>query len=333
MNLANSVMLVTGGAGFIGSAFIRRVMTLHEGVKIVNLDALTYAGNVKNLQDVNDNPRYRFVRGNICLETNVTQSICIAREAFGGIDAIVHFAAESHVDRSIADPTAFLQTNIMGTEILLRQALEQSIPLFVQVSTDEVYGSLGPADPPFTEAHPLQPNSPYSASKASADMLARSYQETYGLPVIITRCSNNYGPYQYPEKFIPVMIMNALADKPLPVYGNGRNVRDWIYVEDHVDGILAALEHGLPGQVYNFGGHAEMENIQIARMILDYLGKPYSLISFVTDRLGHDWRYSMDTTKAKRELGWRPVVSFREGLRVTLDEAVSHKSISMKNNP
>jgi len=312
-------LLVTGGAGFIGSNFIRHVLHEYPDWKITNLDKLTYAGNPENLREVEDNPRYTFVRGDIADRETVAGLV-----AGGGFDAVVNFAAESHVDRSILDAGPFIETNIRGTQVLLEAARQYGVRVFLQVSTDEVYGSLGPDDPPFTEEHPLKPNSPYSASKASADLLCRAYYATYNVPVIITRCSNNYGPYQFPEKLIPLMIVNALNDKPLPVYGDGLNIRDWIYVEDHCRGIIAALQKGKPGGVYNFGGNAERTNLEVVRTLLTILHKRDNLIKFVADRPGHDRRYAMDISKAKRELGWRPEWNFEDGVEATVRWYVEH---------
>ncbi|BDG60366.1 dTDP-glucose 4,6-dehydratase [Caldinitratiruptor microaerophilus] len=340
-------ILVTGGAGFIGSNFIRYVLDRHPDWRVVNLDLLTYAGNPANLRDVEGHPGYRFVHGDIG-DMGLVRAL-LAEEA---PDAVVHFAAESHVDRSIAGPEVFVRTNVLGTQVLL-EAVRQEIArreavgpavgpagsaaargagpeggrpglLFVQVSTDEVYGSLGPTGL-FTEETPLAPNSPYSASKAGADLLVRAYHHTYGLPAIITRCSNNYGPYQYPEKLIPFFITRALADEYLPVYGDGLNVRDWLYVEDHCAALELVLLHGRPGAVYNIGGGNERTNLEITRRILAELGKPESLIRFVPDRPGHDRRYAMDATKIRRELGWEPRHSFEEGLRRTIDWYLTHR--------
>lgn len=320
------IILVTGGAGFIGSSFIRCMLSWHTAVRIVNLDALTYAGNLENLAAVADNPRYQFVKGDITNENEVRAAFRCAETMFGSpIDAVVHFAAESHVDRSIEAPAIFLKTNVLGTEVMLRISREEKVRRFVHISTDEVYGTLGPNDAPFTEYTPIAPNSPYAASKASSDLIARAYFETYGFPVSITRCSNNYGPYQFPEKLIPLMIANALEDKPLPVYGDGRNVRDWIYVDDHSAGIAAVLERGNPGEVYNLGGHAEVENLHVIKTILSTLDKPESLIHFVTDRPGHDRRYAMNTAKARRELGWAPTTRFDDGIRSTVRWYLSNK--------
>lgn len=303
--------LVTGGCGFIGSNFVRLVLSKHPDVDVTNLDKLTYAGNPENLIDLADHPRYHFMQGDIA----DPETVAAAFER--GVDVVVNFAAESHVDRSIADASPFVRTNIQGTQVLLDAARARGVRRFVQISTDEVYGSLGPTGF-FTEETPLSPNSPYSASKAAADLLAKAYQHTFGLPVLITRCSNNYGPYQYPEKLIPLFVTNLLADKPVPVYGRGENVRDWIYVEDHCRGILAAIERGRPGEVYNFGGNAERRNIDITRLILRELGKPESLVTYVQDRPGHDLRYAIDAAKAKRDLGWEPRVPFEDGIRRTI---------------
>jgi len=301
-------ILVTGGAGFIGSNFVR--LALHEGLEVTNLDALTYAGNLENLADVADAAGYRFVRGDIANATAV-------RQAMDDCDGVVNFAAESHVDRSIEDPGVFLRTNVIGTQVLLDEARRRNVERYVQVSTDEVYGSLG-AEGSFTETSPLQPNSPYSASKAGADLLARSYHHTFGLPVLVTRCSNNYGPYQFPEKLIPLMITNALEGRELPVYGDGKNVRDWIHVEDHCRAILAVLQRGEPGEVYNIGGSSEQCNIDVVRMILTHLGASDELIRYVKDRPGHDRRYAIDSTKIETELGWKPTYDFAHGLVATI---------------
>jgi dTDP-glucose 4,6-dehydratase len=305
-------ILITGGAGFIGSNFVRYMLHRHPEFLIVNFDKLTYAGNLENLTDVADRPRYRFVRGDICdgpaVEKAVKDHSC---------DAIVHFAAESHVDRSILGAAVFIQTNVLGTQVLLDVARECGVERFLHVSTDEVYGSLGPTGK-FTEQSPLHPNSPYSASKAGSDLLALAAQHTFGLPVVVTRCSNNYGAYQFPEKLIPLMIANALEGKPLPVYGDGLNVRDWLYVEDHCSAIDMVLQKGRVGEVYNIGGNNEWKNIDIVKRILTELGKPESLITFVKDRPGHDRRYAMDASKIQRELGWSPSLTFEEGLSRTV---------------
>ncbi len=312
-------VLVTGGAGFIGSNFIRYMLHQHEQVHIVNLDLLTYAGNSENLQEFTNDPRYTFVKGNIGDSQLVDDLI-----QQHNIDIIVNFAAESHVDRSIRDPRVFVETNVLGTQVLLEAARRHSVAKFVQISTDEVYGSLGDSGA-FTESSPLMPNSPYSASKASADLLVRAYYETYGLPAVITRCSNNYGPYQFPEKLIPLMIIRALRDEPLPVYGDGRNVRDWLHVEDHCAAVDLVIRQGRIGEVYNIGGHNEQRNIDIVKRILQMLGKPESLIRFVEDRLGHDYRYAIDPTKLTTELGWKPKYTFDTGLSATVEWYVNHQ--------
>jgi len=303
-------ILVTGGAGFIGSNFIRMMLKKHPDWNIINIDLLTYAGCIENLEDVASDKRYRFVKGDI-------NDAGLVSSLLDGVDAIINFAAESHVDRSIEDPSVFLKTNIFGTYTLLEQAMKKKIKRFIQISTDEVYGSLG-KDGYFTETTPLSPNSPYSASKASADMIARSYFETYGFPAIITRCSNNYGPYQFPEKFIPLMITNAIEDRELPVYGDGMNIRDWIHVDDHCAAIEAVFLKGREGEVYNVGGRTEKNNIDVVKMILRKIGKPESFIRFVKDRLGHDRRYAIDSSKIEKELGWKPSVEFERGLEATI---------------
>ncbi|GAF26376.1 dTDP-D-glucose 4,6-dehydratase [Moorella thermoacetica Y72] len=303
-------LLVTGGAGFIGSNFIRHLLKEHPDWYIVNLDKLTYAGNLENLKDVENNPRYRFVRGDIAARELVDH--LFREEKF---DLVANLAAESHVDRSILDPAPFIETNIKGTQVLLEAARQHGIRKFLQVSTDEVYGSLGPDDPPFTEESPIRPNSPYSASKAAADLMCRAYFVTYGLPVVITRCSNNYGPYQHPEKFIPTIILNALSDKPIPVYGDGLNVRDWIHVEDHCRALDLVLEKGRPGEVYNIGAGNEKNNVTLVRAILQLIGKDESLITFVKDRPGHDYRYAIDASKIQHELGWQPSRVFEKSLQ------------------
>ncbi len=310
-------LLVTGGCGFIGSNYIRQALS--EGVySVTNLDKLTYAGNLENLRDVADNPSYRFVKGDIASREDVE------RVFSDKIDCVINFAAESHVDRSILDPGAFMATNIIGTYRLLEAARKAGVERFLQVSTDEVYGSLG-ATGKFREDTPLAPNSPYSASKASADMIALSYSHTFGVPVIITRCSNNYGPYQFPEKLIPLLVTNALADKELPVYGDGLNVRDWVHVADHCRAIELALRKGVPGNVYNIGADNERTNIEIVRGVLKALGKPESLITYVKDRPGHDRRYAIDATRAKRELGFAAAVPFERGIRDTVDWYVENR--------
>jgi dTDP-glucose 4,6-dehydratase len=305
-------ILVTGGAGFIGSNFVRHLLAARPGVMVVNFDKLTYAGNLENLAGVDTDPRYRFVRGDI----GDRQAVEEAARAHG-VDAIVHFAAESHVDRSILGPGVFVETNVRGTQVLLDVARAVNVRKFVHVSTDEVYGSLGP-EGKFVETTPLHPNSPYAASKAGSDLLALAYQHTFGLPVVVTRCSNNYGPYQFPEKLIPLMIVNALNDRPLPVYGDGLNVRDWLHVADHCSAIDRVLDAGRPGEVYNIGGNNEWKNIDIVRRVLLELGKPDSLITFVKDRPGHDRRYAIDASRIRLELGWEPSYTFERGLRETV---------------
>lgn len=307
-------LLVTGGAGFIGSNFIRYVIAQHPDWQVVNLDKLTYAGNLENLSDVQASPQYAFVRGDICDRGLVDRLM-----SSGKFDVVVNFAAESHVDRSILDAGPFIETNVKGTQVLLEAARTHGIGLFVQVSTDEVYGSLGPNDPPFSEESPLAPSSPYAASKAAADLLVMAYHRTFGLPVIITRCSNNYGPYQFPEKLIPLMITNAMEDKPLPVYGDGMNVRDWIHVEDHCRALDLVIQRGRPGEVYNISAGCEMTNLDVVRAILEVLGKPQSLIIFVPDRLGHDRRYAMSARKVREELGWQPRIRLMEALPRVVD--------------
>jgi len=315
-------VLVTGGAGFIGSNFVRRLLATGAADRVVNFDALTYAGNLENLIDVEKDPRYAFVRGDIADPAAV--NAVFAKGKGGGFDLVVNFAAESHVDRSILGASEFVRTNVAGTQVLLDAFRASKRGRFLQVSTDEVYGSLG-ATGKFTEETPLSPNSPYSASKAGGDLLARAARHTHGLDVVVTRCSNNYGPYQFPEKLIPLMVVNALEGKPLPVYGDGMNVRDWIHVDDHCDGILAVARGGRAGECYNLGGAAEKPNIEIVKGILAALGKPESLIRYVTDRPGHDRRYAIDFSKAERELSWRPRVRFEEGLRATVEWYVTRR--------
>ncbi len=305
-------LLVTGGCGFIGSNFIQQWLIDNPDGSIVNLDKLTYAGNPENLAGWDDSDRLELVVGDIGDRTVVDKIL-----ASGDIEAVVNFAAESHVDRSILDSTPFLHTNILGTQVLIDASRAAGVSRFVQVSTDEVYGSLGPTGA-FTESTPLAPNSPYSASKAAADLLVRAAVQTHGFPGLITRCSNNYGPYQFPEKLIPLFISNALEEQALPVYGDGENVRDWIHVDDHCRGIATVLERGTPGEVYNLGGHAEMSNIGLTRRLLALLDRPESLIRFVPDRPGHDQRYAIDCSRAESELGWNPRVSFEEGLESTV---------------
>lgn len=313
-------VLVTGGAGFIGSNFVRYLLAAQPDVRVVNMDCLTYAGNLENLAEVADDPRYVFVRADIC-----DPRPCVEVCQENGVDAIVHFAAESHVDRSITGPAAFVETNVGGTLNLLQAARECGNLRFLQVGTDEVYGSLGPTGR-FSETTPLDPHSPYSASKAAADHLVSAFGTTYGLPVVITRCSNNYGPYQFPEKMIPLMINNARQNKPLPVYGDGSNVRDWLYVEDHCRALWLALTKGTPGRVYNIGGDSERTNLEVVKAILRHMGKPESLISFVKDRPGHDFRYAIDASRIHRELGWSPTVDFETGLGRTIDWYLAHQS-------
>lgn len=304
--------LVTGGAGFIGSNFIHYVLGQHPDWEIVNLDKLTYAGNLANLKDIESAPRYRFVKGDIADRELVDQLLG------EGLDVIIHFAAESHVDRSILDPSPFIETNVRGTQVLLEGAKRHQVQRFIQVSTDEVYGSLG-EEGKFTEESPLAPNSPYAASKAAADHLCRAYYRTYGLPVIITRCSNNYGPYQFPEKLIPLTIINAIEGKPVPLYGDGLNVRDWIFVEDHCRALDMIIQRGRIGEVYNIGGDNERANLDLVRYLLDIMGQPQNLITFVADRPGHDQRYALDTTKIRKELGWEPRYPLEKALRDTLN--------------
>ncbi len=305
-------ILVTGGSGFIGSNFIRHVIAKRPDFRITNLDNLTYAGNPANLTDVSVSPNYTFVKGDICDRSLVTE---ILREP---VDGIVHFAAESHVDRSISGPEIFVQTNVLGTQILLEAARQTGSGRFLHVSTDEVYGSLG-ATGLFTETTPLAPNSPYSASKAGSDMLVTAYHHTFGLDAVITRCSNNYGPYQFPEKLISLLITNLIDGQKIPIYGDGLNVRDWLHVEDHCAGILLAFEKGKAGEVYNIGGNNEWKNIDIAHRVLALLGRDESSLEFVPDRLGHDRRYAIDATKIRKELGWTPAHDFESGLAATVE--------------
>jgi dTDP-glucose 4,6-dehydratase len=314
-----SKILITGGAGFIGSNFVRMLL-LGNSHQVVNVDALTYAGNLENLKDVERSANYAFVKADIADGAAMDRVFAEHRP-----EIVVHFAAESHVDRSVLDATAFIRTNVAGTQVLLDKARVYRVARFVHVSTDEVYGSLGPWGY-FTEATPLQPNSPYSASKAGSDLLVRAAVHTHGLDCVVTRCSNNYGPYQFPEKLIPLMIANALENKALPVYGDGKNVRDWIYVADHCTGIRAAMEQGRSGEVYNFGGDAERENLVVVKEILRLLGKDESLIQYVKDRPGHDRRYAMDSSKARAVLGWTPAHTFEAGMRATVDWYVANRS-------
>jgi len=306
-------ILVTGGAGFIGSNFINHILKERDDYFIINLDKLTYAGNLENLIESEKHTRYQFVKGDICNAELVSYLF----EKYD-IKYIINFAAESHVDRSILGSAVFYQTNVIGTNVLLETARRNNVEKFLQVSTDEVYGSLG-ADGLFTETTPLSPNSPYSSSKAGADMMALAFYHTYGMPVVVTRCSNNYGPFQFPEKLIPLMIINSLHNKKLPVYGDGMNVRDWIYVIDHNRAIDLVFEKGRIGEVYNIGASNEMPNIKIIQLILEHLKKPESLIEYVKDRLGHDRRYAIDSTKIQTELGWKPKHTFEEAIQYTID--------------
>ena len=314
-------ILVTGGCGFIGSNFVRYLLKTHPDYTVINVDKLTYAGNLENLSGLSNVPRYHFIRADITDAPQMEELIA------KGVNAIVNFAAESHVDRSIEDPQAFMKTNVFGTFVLL-EAVRRVFPKqrirFLHISTDEVYGSLGESGA-FTEETPLGPNSPYSASKAAADMMVRAYCNTYGLAGLITRCSNNYGPYQFPEKLIPLMISNAVEDKEVPVYGDGLNVRDWIYVEDHCRALDQVLHQGQEGEVYNVGGRSERTNLSVVETVLDHLGKPHSLIRFVKDRPGHDRRYAIDFSKIERDLKWRPQVSFEEGIRLTVEWYQEHR--------
>lgn len=311
-------LLITGGAGFIGSNFVLYLIKNYPSYEIINVDALTYAGNLENLRSIEKQPNYTFVKADITERSEMDPLFS------AGIDAVVNFAAESHVDRSILQPDVFVRTNILGTQTLLDLTKQYNVNKFVQVSTDEVYGTLGDTGL-FTEETPLAPNSPYSASKAGADLLVRAYHETFGLNVNITRCSNNYGPFQFPEKLIPLMIQNAIHDKPLPVYGDGLNVRDWLYVEDHCSAIDLVLHKGVNGEVYNVGGRNERNNLQVVRTILEELGKPESLISYVKDRLGHDRRYAIDADKIRNELGWQPKFNYENGIKETIHWYLNNK--------
>jgi dTDP-glucose 4,6-dehydratase len=307
-------MLVTGGAGFIGSNFVRHVLSGRHEDEVVNLDALTYAGNLENLADVEKNPRYRFVKADISRAEDVRAVFRQFR-----FNAVVNFAAESHVDRSLhLGAEQFVNTNVLGTQILLDACREYGVPRYVQISTDEVYGSLGP-EGRFSETTPVAPNNPYSATKAAADFLVRAAHHSHGINAVITRCSNNFGPYQFPEKLIPLMIANALEDQPLPVYGDGLHVRDWIYVVDHCRAVDVALQKGVPGETYNIGSMNDVPNLQVVKTLLAILGKPESLIRFVKDRPGHDRRYAMDANKIRRDLGWKPAYSFEQALQETVD--------------
>jgi len=314
-------LLVTGGAGFIGSNYARLVLEKHPDLRVVVYDKLTYAGNLDNLKDLDGNPRYAFVHGDIADAATVEETL-----RRHDVDTIVNFAAETHVDRSIQDAYPFLRTNVIGTQSMLTWARTKGIPRFLQIGTDEVYGSLEETDPPFTESTPLAPNSPYAASKCSADMLVRAAVHTHGQHAVITRCSNNYGPYQFPEKFLPLMITNALGDQPLPVYGDGLQRRDWIHVDDHNRAAILAAEKGTAGAVYNVGGAGgEQTNLAVLGQLLDILGKPRTLIRHVADRPGHDRRYAIDSSRTTAALGWRPTIGFTEGLRATVDWYVGNR--------
>ena len=310
-------LLVTGGCGFIGSNFIHYILRTRRDWEILNLDALTYAGNLENLKDAQDDARYEFVKGDIA-DGDFVLSLFEKHGSQAPFDVVVNFAAETHVDRSIHSADEFIRTNVVGTNVLLKTAMSFKTPRFVQISTDEVYGSLGSTGK-FTETTNLAPNSPYSASKTAADLLVRAYFKTHGFPGIITRCSNNYGPYQFPEKLIPLFISNILEDREIPVYGDGMQVRDWIYVDDHSRAIEAVIEKGRPGEVYNVGGENELTNITLTKLLLDNLGKSEKLIKYVKDRPGHDRRYAIDCSKIRKQLGWEPQTQFEEGLKHTID--------------
>ncbi len=313
-------VLVTGGAGFIGSNFINHLLEKRDDLKIINLDSLTYAGNLENLLQSENHSNYEFVKGDIT-DRETVNSVFDKYQ----IDNVIHLAAESHVDRSILGSEVFFNTNVMGTNVLLEAAKRFGVEKFVQVSTDEVYGSLG-ATGKFSENTPIDPNSPYSSSKASGDMMALAFQRTYGLPVVVTRCSNNYGPFQFPEKLIPLMILNSLNDKKLPVYGDGMNIRDWIYVTDHNKAVELVWEKGNVGEVYNIGADQEMTNIDIIKLILNYLNKSEDLIEYVKDRPGHDRRYAIDSSKIETELGWKPEYKFEEAIEKTIDWYLQNRS-------
>jgi len=305
-----STILITGGAGFIGSNFVKYMLDKYSDYDIVNLDALTYCGNLENLKDIEDMDNYTFVKGDI-------RDKDLVYDLVSKSDFVINFAAESHVDRSITDPEIFIKSNVLGTQVLLNAAKDCGVEKYIQISTDEVYGTLGETGY-FCETTPLQPNSPYSASKAGGDLITRAYFETFDLPINITRCSNNYGPYQFPEKLIPLMISNALENKKLPIYGDGKNIRDWLHVYDHCQAIDLVLHEGKLGEVYNIGGHNERQNIQIVKLILEALGKDESLIEYVADRLGHDRRYAIDADKIRNELGWEPKYTFETGIKETI---------------
>lgn len=311
-------LFITGGVGFIGSNFIRHIRQEHPGWEITNLDKLSYAGNLENLKDIQDKPGYHFVKGDIANRKLVDELLS------QGFDVIVNFAAESHVDRSILDASPFIETNVKGTQVLLEGAKKHGVQRFIQVSTDEVYGSIDSGF--FTEESPLSPNSPYSASKAAADLLCRAYFKTHHLPAIVTRCTNNFGPYQFPEKLIPLAITNALEDKPVPVYGDGLNIRDWIFVHDHCRALDAVIQKGKLGEIYNIGSGNEKTNLELIRKLLELLDKPQSLIQFVTDRPAHDRRYALDCARITTELGWKPAYSFEEALSATVDWYLKNES-------
>lgn len=311
-------LLVTGGVGFIGSNFIRHIRQEHPDWEITNLDKLTYAGNLENLKDIQDQPGYHFVKGDIADRELVDK--LLSQE----FDVIVNFAAESHVDRSILDASPFIETNVKGTQVLLEGAKKHGIQRFIQVSTDEVYGSIDSGR--FTEESTLSPNSPYSASKTAADLLCRAYFKTHRLPAIVTRCTNNFGPYQFPEKLIPLAVTNALEDKPIPVYGDGLNIRDWIFVSDHCRALDAVIQKGKPGEIYNIGSGNEKTNLELIRKLLELLDKPQSLIQFVTDRPAHDRRYALDCARITTELGWKPAYSFEKALSATVDWYLKNES-------
>lgn len=312
-------LLVTGGAGFIGSNYVRHVLAEHAEDEVVTVDALTYAGNLENLAELEDDARHTFVKADIASQEDVEQVL-----SAHDIEAVVNFAAESHVDRSLIDAEPFIRTNIQGTQVLLDAARANGVQRFLQVSTDEVYGSLGPSGR-FTEDSPIQPNNPYAATKASADFMVRAAHKSHGLDAVITRCSNNFGPYQFPEKLIPLMVANASEDKSLPVYGDGMHVRDWIYVIDHCDAIDVVLRRAKPGSIYNIGGNHDVPNIEIVKLILSALGKPESLIKFVDDRPGHDRRYAMDSTRVREDLGWEPKYTFEDAIDATVQWYREHR--------
>jgi len=311
-------ILVTGGAGFIGSNFIRHILSQHHDWQVINLDKLTYAGNLENLKDIENNSRYGFVKGDI------TDREVINNLLQDKIDAIINFAAESHVDRSLLDASPFVETNVKGTQALLEGAREYKVERFIQVSTDEVYGSIETGK--FTEESPLSPSSPYAASKAAADLLCQAYWKSYHFPVIITRCCNNLGPFQFPEKLIPLAITNALENKPIPIYGDGLNVRDWMYVTDHCQALELVIQKGKPGEIYNIGGNNEKANVELINKLLAIIGKSQKLITFVADRPGHDRRYALDTAKINQELGWKPLFPFEQALVATIDWYMNNES-------